>query len=562
MSVVVGISELSQEQQVQIHQATVFTSVVSYVAAQFGATPKKFYFRKTKDGKVYIPFMMGLSLIENYQFPEYMDRKPYKSAGPKLRPFQKEVLEEAKPILDMLGSVILNVPTGSGKGKMTIELLKPLKGKIVVLMTIVSLAHAWSENFKQHSTCESILILEKKKDLIKWIEAHDDFPDVLVVPIERTEWVPEVVRNEYANMVIDEAHLMCTKEYSQILLDWHPRNLIALTATTNRTDGMFKMMQAMAGQAVVRKSTRPFTVYKVENNLEPELEDGLSRNEIWHGISSWAASDDKWNRRIVDLVLRVNDLEMANPKAKASFEEFDEKGNFIPGKTLILCYRKAQVEKLSAIFTEKGVVHSTYYGSAKSYDDANVIIGTFKKMGTGFDEALACSTFNGRRFRKLVIAFTLKDLLLLEQSVGRVFRVDNPEVYVIVGKHGIFQNHWKIQEKYYKAAGAQIQDYDSGDESESEVLLSSESSLSDSEESEVVLTKKVVKKEAQKPTPESDSSESERKKRKVEKKVEGREARKVEKKVEGREARKPVRDSDSEESEVEIPKTEATKKGK
>jgi hypothetical protein len=237
-------------------------------------------------------------------------------------------------------------------------------------------------------------------------------------------------------------------------------------------------------------------VYKVENKLEPEFDSSLTRNEIWHALSGWAAEDAAWNQGLIDLVLRVNEEELENQKENASFEDFDDEGNFIPGKSLILCYRKKQVEKLSAIFGKRGIIHATYYGSAKSYEDANIIIGTFKKMGTGFDEALACSTFNGRRFRKLFLGYTLKDLLLIEQSVGRVFRVDNPQVYVWVGRHKICQNHWVIQERYFRASGAEIRDYHSADETDSEVAApsESESSLSESE-SEVEVPKSLSKKE-------------------------------------------------------------------
>lgn len=452
MSLICPLTDIPNELQVELRKTLRFEGEMNFMAKKFGAQPKVFYFFKVVDGIAYIPYVIGLWAFPDYAFPEYPSREEFESNGPSLREFQEDVLAEAIPILHDLGSVILNVPTGTGKGKLAIELAKSVSdGKIVVFFTFIFLGKSWYENFVQHSTCKSVLLLEKKNSLSKWVDEHEDIPDVLLVPIERTYWLDQEIRDMYRIMIIDEAHLFCTKENSQILLDWHPEYIIALTATINRSDGMFPMMEALAGTLVIRKSNRPFEVVKVEINLEPELEEGLSPMEIWQALSTWTATSEDWNTNVVDIINLIWEEDNTDEDA-----EKDENGEVIPSKILILVSRKAHVEYLNKLLTDFGIESSTYYGTAKSYNDAPVIIGTYKKMGTGFDEALACDDFNGRRFRRLITAFTLKDELMIEQSIGRVMRVFNPRIYDMVGSHRICQRHWGIRQKWMLKNGASI----------------------------------------------------------------------------------------------------------
>ena len=71
-------------------------------------------------------------------------------------------------------------------------------------------------------------------------------------------------------------------------------------------------------------------------------------------------------------------------------------------------------------------------------------------MSTGFDEEMACNDFCGIRFNLLILGTSLKDHLTLEQSIGRVFRIEKPDVIDLVDNHGILDRHWKSRLRWYR----------------------------------------------------------------------------------------------------------------
>jgi hypothetical protein len=128
-------------------------------------------------------------------------------------------------------------------------------------------------------------------------------------------------------------------------------------------------------------------------------------------------------------------------------------------KMLILTSLKEHTMLLYEMVLKMGITCDYMCGNKKSYNDSSVLVGTMSKIGTGFDPANACATYDGRPFDCLIIASSIKKYSMLEQNVGRVFRSDYPIVYHLVDGDDIFKNHWNLARKWYTIRGGQVSEY-------------------------------------------------------------------------------------------------------
>ena len=459
MSIVFALEDLDDETKIDIRKSLTFEGEISYIASQFNSDPKQIKFFNVKDGNVYLPHFTGLSLKEDVDFGNYPEKTEFSTTTP-LRSLQEEVIEEAIPVLMETKSISIIMPTGTGKTRTATEIISRLPGKAVILYSLLSLGASWMGNFQKHTDCKSVCLLDKRTTLDNWVEKYNDFPDILLVPCERVNWLSSEIRGMYRILVIDEAHLFCTPEYSKTILPWQVEFVIALTATTGRSDGLFDMMSALTSHIIEKKVDRPFKVIKVETGIIPEIEKNRKTGFAdWAKLSKFMAENNERNNIICDLLSYIQtEEEEESIDTTPDRMEVTIDGVPIKNKILTLMARTAQLEGLQELLGEREMPHSSFYGKARSYNDAPIILGTYKKMSTGFDEELACPDFCGIKFNRLINGSSLKDHLTLEQSVGRVFRINYPIVYDLVDEHKIFERHWDSRRKWYTSKGAEIED--------------------------------------------------------------------------------------------------------
>ena len=90
--------------------------------------------------------------------------------------------------------------------------------------------------------------------------------------------------------------------------------------------------------------------------------------------------------------------------------------------------KRAQKHSTTARLNEKPYVIE-YLDSKKSTClNCHVIVGTHKKLGTGFNEANAITEFTGDPANTLLFIGSIKDYTLMYQVAGRVFRAEAPIV--------------------------------------------------------------------------------------------------------------------------------------
>lgn len=104
--------------------------------------------------------------------------------------------------------------------------------------------------------------------------------------------------------------------------------------------------------------------------------------------------------------------------------------------------------KSSVIPLEKSMIkyeldYDTYYGTKKTYENKQCLLGTIGKLGTGFDQnKTTCKGYDGERFDVLILIGSTKDKGLYEQIVGRVARAKEFDIYYIVDDNKSIRNHF------------------------------------------------------------------------------------------------------------------------
>lgn len=389
--------------------------------------PVLFFNVQSSDVKIPIAYaskLLGVAGNIHLSFPSF----PLKFTGA-LREKQIPVAEEALGYLKKYGGVILALHPGFGK---TIEgafLASNLSLITVILVHRELLLKQWKHTFSENT------------DGVIWIvgdEIPETFPNIIICMDTRWGKIPEHIRAAVGTLIIDEAHAFCTKGHVECLLAFQPKYVIAESASLERDDEMHKMILAITGNIIIyRDFSGPFTVYKTLTKVTPERVFDVRGKLKWSDFQYNTLFDQKRNTLILQLV-----------------------NTFKERKILILTARKDHTAELHKLILQLGIGCDFYCGTKKEYQDAAVLIGTMSKIGTGFDPATSCDTFDGRPFEILILASSIKKYAMLTQNVGRVFRCENPTIFHFVDDDPIYDRHWKKCLKWYIPRGGNIIEFD------------------------------------------------------------------------------------------------------
>ena len=116
------------------------------------------------------------------------------------------------------------------------------------------------------------------------------------------------MRDAVGFLIIDEAHAFCTPTHVGCLLAFHPKYILAETATLERDDKMELMIYAICGShGVFRELDKPFSVVKVITNTKPVRKQNRVGGVDWHSLVQSTLFDERRNQIILDLVTTNHD---------------------------------------------------------------------------------------------------------------------------------------------------------------------------------------------------------------------------------------------------------------
>jgi superfamily II DNA or RNA helicase len=348
---------------------------------------------------------------------------------------QIPVYQEAIEQLHQKGTTIIGLYPGFGKTVVGAALTAQLGLNVCVLVHREYIGQQWVKTFEEYTNA-SIYFVPTAEGLAK-NPIPDFIPRITICMEQRWMHLPPSYRKKIGTLIIDEAHIWCTKSRVEPLLAWEPRYVIAETATLYRnSDGMEKMMQAICGlEGIFKISEKPFEVYKISTGFEPEVKVNVRGQIDYNALLKSVIESEYCNKIILNMIEK-------NPDRKI----------------LCLTRLKEHINILLPQIQAMGIKVDWFAGNKKSYSDSRVLLGTISKIGTGFDEKGACPDFAGQRIDMVILMTSIKDVNLLEQNVGRGFRSEFPVIIDLVHKHPTFNSHWYGRRDWYVSRNGTIQE--------------------------------------------------------------------------------------------------------
>lgn len=351
-----------------------------------------------------------------------------------LREGQCDYALECFDQLEKFGTTIVGLPPGFGKTFIGSWLAYHLGLMTIVIAPREPLLAQWKHTFNTAIPDATVWIVGVNDGSFKFDSLDCVIPDVIICLDPRIEKIPEKIRRLIGTMIVDEAHMMATPSRIVGLLSIFPKYVILETATLKRPDGMHKICNLIAGEeGVFVTATDPYTVFDVQLPFIQAVEESTAMGVSYTGICTSLAENKAYNKVIVGIVLE-------NPKRKF----------------IVLTRLVKHAAVLKEMLESEGITCDTLTGTKKKYTDSVVLIGTFQKIGVGFDEATASETFAGRKSDTLILCHSVKNIQNFEQFRGRVMRVDSPHVYWLTPNNKMIKRHLHGLKDWISQTGGKI----------------------------------------------------------------------------------------------------------
>src|SRR6056300_1095551 len=210
------------------------------VNGEFGFPPPPFkVYRATKTG-ICVPRYFG---IDRFGEPQH-DKRPepermhVKFTGT-LRDSTHQNTALAKAI--EAGHGVLSLPCGYGKTTVALAIACRLRYRTMIIVHKEFLANQWEERINFFCPGARIGRIQQKKK-----EVECDFVIAMLQSLSLKEYSYEDF-DSIGTLIVDEAHHICAKVFSQSLFKLCPKHIYGLSATPNRKDGLTKVLHWFMG---------------------------------------------------------------------------------------------------------------------------------------------------------------------------------------------------------------------------------------------------------------------------------------------------------------------------
>ena len=325
------------------------------------------------------------------------------------------------------GHGVLSLPCGFGKTTVSLAIACKLGYRTMIIVHKEFLANQWEERIKQFCPGATIGRVQQNKK-----EVDCDFVIAMLQSLSLKEYSFGDF-DSVGTVIVDEAHHICAKVFSQSLFKICPKHIFGLSATPNRKDGLTKVLHWFMGPtffAVERENQQDVEVFPIEFEC-PRFRDPppctrFGKLSLSTMITELTENRDR-NKMLVDLIKRIT------------------RGT---RQLLVLSDRRQHCMMLQQCFPKTS---GLYMGGMKEADLAEsskkkIIFATFSQAHEGLDIPTLDT---------VILATPKSDIV---QSIGRIMREtkgkkNNPNIYDIFDQWSVCHAMYNKRLRVYKQGG-------------------------------------------------------------------------------------------------------------
>lgn len=399
------------------------------VNGDYGFPPPPFkVFRPTKNG-ICVPRFYGVTLLgepKEDKRPDPVKIRVDFVGTLRDTTHQNEALASAL----QAGHGVLSLPCGYGKTTVSLAIACALGYRTMIVVHKQFLADQWRERIQQFCPGATIGIVQQDKK-----EVDCDFVIAMLQSLSLKEY-SFTDFDSIGTLIVDEAHHICAKVFSQSLFKMCPKHIFGLSATPERKDGLTKVLHWFMGPtffAVERKNQEQVEVFPV----------------IYESPNYKNAPPCTRNGKLSmpNMVTEV----VENRHRNAMLVELVKKASAGTRQLLVLSDRRWHCETLHQCFPQTSGLYMGGMKEAELQESSKkkIIFATFSQAHEGLDIPTLDT---------VILASPKSDIV---QSIGRIMREtkgkkNNPHIYDVHDPWSIFTAMYYKRMKVYRQGGFKI----------------------------------------------------------------------------------------------------------
>lgn len=399
---------------------------------EFGFPPPPFKVFKTTKEKMCIPKYYGLEKFgepKEDKRPEPAKMTPECKFVGKLRDETRQNEAFSKAI--EVGHGVLSLPCGFGKTTVALAIACRLGLRTMIVVHKEFLANQWRERIQQFCPGATIGLVQQNT-----VQVETDFVIAMLQSLSQKEYTFEQFES-IGTIIVDEAHHICARVFSQSLFKLCPRHSFGLSATPVRKDGLTRVLHWFLGPtffAIERENQDGVMVF-VPDFTCPRFKDPPPCNRVGK----------------VSLVEMITTL-VEMPQRNELLVKLIKKASKGSRQLLVLSDRRLHCEELHRRFPD---ISGLYMGgmSEAALEESSkkkIIFGTFSQAHEGLDIPTLDT---------LILATPKSDI---KQAVGRILREtpgkkNQPHIYDLWDQWSLLNAMYQKRRKVYKEGGFKIE---------------------------------------------------------------------------------------------------------
>lgn len=330
---------------------------------------------------------------------------------------QTESLQKAVDAFENIGGGVLTLPCGFGKTICALAIAARMGVRTMIVVHKEFLADQWAERIREF--CPGSTIGRVQGDRL---DLEHDFVIALIQTMSQREY-PMNTFDSIGMLIVDEAHHVCARAFSQFLFKLCPKYTLGLSATPERKDGLTMLLYWFLGPQF----------FSVERES-----DGVVVKSIEYDGPFPLAQTTQYGK--LNLSGMITDLTMV-PERNQLIIDTIQKITPDTRNILILTDRREH-----AMMLQRAIGGGLYIGGADLEAGAKerVIFATFALAQEGLDIP---------KLDTVLLATPKSDV---KQAVGRILRGktgNSPEVYDIVDSWSVFSYMARKRRSTYAQLG-------------------------------------------------------------------------------------------------------------